>query len=307
MAGFPANPYSGNYDGPSSYLGLDPSLQQVLTGQAQSYLPTQDQFYTRNLQSVRNNQFMMDSVKSDPRGSAVTDFVMRQAFNNDQKRLNSFYSAIGGQDNLRSGAGMIINMPGISGFMGGDIRSISAGSLAAAGSGASIQGKSSYGTGFVQDAMARQLHDSIMSKFFTASGGNRLNQTSGLNMDQLGGIMTIGASQGAFKGMDLGSVSSMNGTVMARMNESTGEDIKNFIKTAAKSMSTLVDVFGSQDMQTLATMAQKITGLDLSSMRNVNAMHERLSKVTTIAAGLGVDSRTAFDQVSAGRDRKSVV
>ena len=306
----PVNPYGSYFDDRSlrasgaaqgrTQLGLAPSLAGAMGEANGGYFPTTSEFFTQRMQQTRNTELMMDAMRADPRAGSATDFMVKSMFGNDQKRIQDFYNSAGGRGSAVGTVSGLINMPGISGFLGGDVRSMMFGSSAIASSGGRINGQAAYGQGLAQDMMSRQMFDHTMNSFFTRGGANRMEMTSGLNMDQIGGLMTTGASQGAFSGMNIGDISQIGGKLSSSLNTESADKIKDFIKTASKSMAVLIDAFGQQDMNTLTGLAQKITGMDLSSMRNVNSMQSRLSDIKTTAGVMGVSLGTAFQGVMSG-------
>ena len=285
-----------------SNLGLAPSISGAMGNGTGGYFPTSAEFFNQRQQQVRNQELMMSAMRDDPRARAGTDFLVKSMFGADQARIQDFYKSIGGQGTAISTLSGLINMPGISGFLGGDVRSMMFGSMSLVGGGASINKIMSFGQGLVQEHMTRHVFANVMDNFFTKTGANRMAATSGLNMDQIGGIMTQGAVQGAFSGLDLGSIMRADGTghLDTKLNPASMDKIKDFIKTASKSMAALIDVFGQQDISTLGALAQKITGLDMSSMRNVAAMSSRIGDIKATAGIMGIDTSTAFQGAMMG-------
>ena len=301
----PINPYGSFYDYQalqaagrrfaSNNLGMSDSLSGELGAGFGGNFPSTSDFFTRQVESIRNSQLMMEAMRSDPRGGAGVDTIMAAAFGGNQRDINRFYASVpGGRASLAGAGGLLVNMPSISGFMGGDIRSIAFGAQAIAGGGMRLGGQPSFGSGVIQDQMARGIFNRTMGSFFNSAGGNITSMTSGLDMNQLGGIMGIAANQGAFNGLDMGKIESANGKFSNQFNENSLSKIKEFMKTASKTMSILVDVFGNQDMGALAGIMQRLTGLDMSSTKNMQTAMERFRNVAATAKTVGVGTGEAF-------------
>lgn len=301
----PTNPYGSFYDYQSlraagraqgsQNLGIGSSLSGELGTGYGGNMPTMNEFFTQQAEQVRNTQLMVDAMRGDPRGRTGADSILNMAFGGNAKDINAFYASIpGGRNAVNHSAGMLVNMPSISGFMGGDIRSIAFGAQAIAGGGVLMNGQRSFGSGVVQDQMSRGVYNRVMDSFFTSKGGNVASMTSGMNMDQLGGIMSLGGQQGAFAGLDMGRIANVSGHFQTTFNDASLGKIKDFVKTAAKTMSTLVDVFGNQDVGSLAGIMQRIAGLDMSSQQSVQLAGDRFRSIKATASVLGIGTGEAF-------------
>jgi hypothetical protein len=266
-------------------MGMAGTLSSELGRGFGGNFPTSAEFLVGQLRQRSNTDLMQEAMMSDPRAFGLSDFAVNAAFGGNQKDISRFYGAMGGRGNVGSLGGIVMNMPRFSGMFGGDIRSVMFGSQSVAGGGMRINGTSIYGQGAVQDLAARSVFNRTMGNFFTQGGANIMSATHGLDMNQLGGIMSIGASQGVFNGLDLGKVETVNGRFQQHFNEGSLNKIKDFVQTAAKTMSTLIDVFGNQDIGSLASIAQKITGLD---MNHVKMMDTKLTNIKATAGAMGV-------------------
>lgn len=304
-----SNPYGGYYDFgsmqsamaqgvPTGPMGMDEHMGRYL-GQGGGFRPSQTEDMMRRGMDRLHQQSMSDALKSDARANTMTNFVLDQLYGADSKRRAAAVGAAGGQAGMREWVSALINMPGASGFLGGDIRSVRLGASAIAGSGGLVSttaGQSQmFGSGLVQNAAAQSIFQSVNQRFWNPSGAANMALTNGMNRDQVGGIMMMGAQGGAFSGMDLGKITRSGEQLKFAANPGSMQKIEDFVKESTKALSSLVDVFGDRSVGELASLAQRITGLDMSSMRNVQTMGNRIAGLKATAQVFGVDNRTMFD------------
>ncbi len=303
------NPYGGYFDFgsmqsamahgvPSGPMGMDEHMGRYL-GQGGGGRPSQTEDMMRRGMDRLHQQGMSDALKSDARANTMTNFVLDQLYGADSKRRGAAVQAAGGQAGMREWVSAMINMPGASGFLGGDIRSVRLGASAIAGGGGMVStsaGQSQmFGSGLVQNAAASAIFQSVNQRFWNPSGAANMALTNGMSRDQVGGIMMMGAQGGAFSGMDMGKMTRSGDQLKFAANPGSMQKIEDFVKESTKALSSLVDVFGDRSVGELASLAQRITGLDMSSMRNVQTMGTRIAGLKATAQVFGVDNRTMFD------------
>lgn len=298
------NPYGAFYafgDIPGARpgpMGFDEHMGRAL-GQGGGNNPTQAENLLRRGMDRLTQEGMSDAIRQDARAGNMTDFILKQLYGGDQRKMNRAADAVGGAGNMREWVSALLNQQGVAGFAGGDIRSIRLGANAIAGGGGMVNvagaGQSQmFGSGQVQNAAAQQIFESVNRRFWSASGAANISATSGLNRDQIGGIMTLGAQQGAFAGMDMGSISRSGDKMKFSANAATIAKIEAFTKEAAKSMAALADVFGNQSMGQLAAIAERVTGLNLKTGSG-GVMAKRIAELKGMAQTYGVDNQSVLE------------
>ena len=291
----------------SSPMGFDSHLGRAL-GAGGGNNPTEAEDMVRRGMDRLQQSAMSNALRSDARAANMVNFVRDQMFGGDTAKMDAARQRTGiSSGDMREWVAALINQPGASGFMGGDIRSIRLGASAVAGGGGMVHvagGSTSgmFGSGMVQNAAAQQIFESVNRRFWNTSGAANLGNTNGMNRDQIGGIMMMGAQQGAFSGLDMGKISRTGDKLKFDLNPEAISKIETFTKEAAKSLSGLIDVFGDRSIGELSSIAQKITGLDMSRLKNVEMMGQRISALKGTATTLGMDAR-ALMETAAGANQ----
>lgn len=307
MPGFtPPNPYGSffNFQDPAamaqqSFLPnptgtMSPGTLAAMGAPVGGFNPSLAEFSQNRYRDVAYQQFIARSLATDPTTRTFSNVVMEMLFKDKAERGAA--AAKYGQSNIDAMVGMALNMPGISQFMGGSARSLSIGALAAGTSGMRWNNVGMFGDGQVQLMGATRILDTVRQNFYTSSGAQKLNMTQGLNKDQLGAILAAGGSQGAFAGLDMGTIDRAG---KFKWNEGSFDKIKDFTKSAAKAISGLIDIYGDASFNELYDKAQRITGMDLSRLKNADIIQSRLQALRTTAQVSGVDVATMND-LSAG-------
>ena len=253
--------------------------------------PTAIEYLSAHVRNQYQQRFMAELMRSDPRAQNMTTMLLNQMSESSQKAtLNLF----GGRANLQEMVGMALSMPGVAPFVGGSPLSIGQGAYAAASSGMRVGGYRMYdGAGAMIGANA--IVNQITRQFYFQGGGANLAATSGLSRDQIGGIMMLGAAQGAFSGMNLGDIVAKGGRLNLNMDQGTITKISQFTKTAAKALSSLIDVYGDGSVAELAAKANQITGLNFDRIGNAGLISNRLAALRQTGTAFGIDTGTMFD------------
>ena len=280
-------------------MGFDSHMTRSLGGGG-GHSPTQSESILSKGMDRLHQQAMSEALRSDARAGTMNDFVLDQMYGNDKGRRNAATAAIGGAGNMREWVSSILNNPGVSGFTGGDIRAVRMGASAIAGGGGFVNvagaGQSQMlGSGMVQNAAAQQVFEAVNRRFWTQSGASNMALTNGMNRDQVGGIMSMGSQSGAFSGLDMGKISRQGEKMKFDLNPGAVDKIETFVKESTKALSSLVDVFGDRSVGELATLAHRITGLDMSRTSNVTTMGKRISELKATAQTYGMDTRTVLE------------
>lgn len=280
-------------------MGFDENMTRYLGGGG-GYAPTQSESILRKGIDRLQQQAMSDALKSDARAGNMTNFVLDQLYGGDTKRRDAAIGMAGGHGNMREWVSAMLNNPGVAGFMGGDIRSVRLGASAIAGGGGFVNvagaGQSQMlGSGMVQNAAAQQVFEAVNRRFWTQSGAANMALTNGMNRDQIGGIMMMGSQQGAFSGLDMGKISRQGEKMKFDLNPGAIDKIETFVKESTKSLSALVDVFGDRSVGELASIAQRVTGLDMSRLSNVQTMGKRIAELKGTAQTYGMDTRAVLE------------
>lgn len=282
---------------------LSPDVMRMMGRPSGGFNPTALESAAQQVRQMQQNAFMAHVLRSDARSSALSGMIGSNLFG-DKAAQNAFMQKIGGASNFNETLSFLLNMPGISSYIGGSHRSLGIGSMAAATSGMMMNGFGIYGSAggaqWIQNQMATSVFNHVNSRFYGGTGAPVMSMTQGLNRDQIGGIMMMGAGQGAFAGMGMGSIqTNAMGTNKFIPDKGTLDKISNFTQNAAKALSSIMDIYGSDSVAGLFQRAQSITGMDFSKVGNAKIMADRLSLLRSSAASNGIDVSTAMD-VAAG-------
>ena len=156
--------------------------------------------------------------------------------------------------NMQEVMGFILSQPGISGALGGGPASLGVGSYALAASGLGVNNKMMAGDGPLQQMIAKAVQHQIQGSFYTGTGAATA-ATQGLNRDQLGGLMTMMASQGAFQGLNIGNLDKGQ----FKVDPGSLKRITEAVKSGAKAMAAIIDVYGDESIAALMNNAHAIT------------------------------------------------
>jgi hypothetical protein len=311
------NPYGSYFDFRSAYgTSIDPTpsawrqqypdlgaplssgLSTAIGSPGEGYNPSEREFLENRRRDIAYQQFLDRAIKDDPRTRTIANMLLDGVYGSDAKAKAKAVARAGGPDAYAGIIGTLMNTPGLSGYFGGSARSLALGSLAAATSGLTMNGYGIYGDKGLNMQFADNLLKQVNSKFYASNGNPILSMTSGLNRDQMGGLMISAASQGAFSGLDMGHLEKLDkagNNVKFVANDSTVTKITEFMKYASKALGNLIDVYGDISSGELLQKAQRITGLDLSRLDNAKVMSDRLQRLRDTARAAGFDTQSMFD------------
>lgn len=306
----PPNPYGAYFSfgqpegvaqqafGPMPYGGLSPGTMGMMGQASSGFNPTGIEYLTAKTRQFYQDQFLATLARNDPRAITLTTALLAQMGN--QARQNDVVKTFGGRGIIQELVGTALSMPGIAGMLGGSPLALGQGAYAIASSGMGVNGAIMSGDGPLQLLAARAMTQRMTSQFFLSSGAANTQMTQGLNRDQLGGLMMLGASQGAFAGLNMATMTKMGDQTTWKLDEGTMAKITQFTKSAAKAIGSLIDIYGDRSVAELAQKAQAITGMDLSRLGNAQIMVNRLGAVRRAAEAAGMDPMMAMDLVAAG-------
>ncbi len=280
--------------------GMSAGTQSMMGRPVGGFNPSPSEYLLHRVNNESMARYMRDIYKGDPRTSAFADMLLQASFGADSKRRQATVERLGGMGNLQELIGFTMSQPGISGYMGGPA-GLGIGAYAAAASGMGINGRIMAGDGPLVQQMAKSLYSSVSSRFFTGSGAQLPGMTSGLNRDQLGGLMSIMGSQGAFRDMDLGKLTmGSNGQPSVSTNPTQINQFISTIKNGAKALGAIMDVYGDASVSELFSKAQQITGLNFANPQNAQVMAQRLTSLRRTGQMFGIDAQTMFDASKMG-------
>lgn len=300
------NPYGGyfNFDqlstlanGPQNFgPGVAPGVMGAMGMGSGGFNPTRSEFIQNQVQRRYNDEFMSYVLRSDERAGVFRSMLMKQMTGGDLKKQAEITRLFGGQDKFAEVFSYALNRPEISSFVGGSIKSLGVGALAVTSSGMVLNNRGFSGEGLLQTSAAQGVFRHVQSQFYHPSGGANLRMTQGLNMDQIGGIMTLASEQGAFAGLNLGKFK--NGALT--FNNGALDKISDTVKNAAKALGQIIDVYGDGSVAELMQKAGRITGLNFSRPEHVDLMRQRLQNMRTYSTMSGVNLQTVMDMAATG-------
>lgn len=309
----PPNPYGSYFSfgdvqqaSMSSFLpfqgGLSPGTMGAMGRGSGGFNPTPSEYLLNRVNNEQMARFMSDVYRGDPRTTSFTNMALQAMYGADSKRRQATVERMGGMGNFQEMIGYLMSQPGISGFLGGSSASLGIGSYALAASGGfGVNNKTMSGDGRLTQMMASAILDQVKGRFYGGAGAAMPGMTQGLNRDQLGGLMTMMASQGAFQGMDLGKLTQSPGQAPKfHANPTALNQLTQTIKDGAKALGAIMDVYGDASVSELFSKAQQITGLNFGSSKNASLMAQRLGQLRQIGTSTGVDVQTMFDASKMG-------
>lgn len=299
---FNPNPLGSYYaGGPSSAaLSIPEGVSAMMGNPRGGFNPTHGEYWNRRMMTSERERFMSELYKTDPRSMAMSSALSHQLFGSDHRERQAFMNKIGGRGNFNELVGWAMNHQAIAGFTGGSIHSLGVGALGAMSGGLTMGGQGIFGDHMVSMMGARALMGRVNQQFYGPTGSANLSATQGLSRDQIGGLMLTAGTQGAFAGMNIGSIINTGGVRSFATSDSSLTRITEFTKTAAKFVSGLIDVFGNGSVGQLLGKAQAITGLDLSRIENANTISSRLSTLRNNAMVNGMDTASVFALAQTG-------
>lgn len=300
------NPYGGYFNfeqlstlsnGPQNFgPGVPAGVMGAMGMGSGGFNPTRSEFVQNQVQRRYNDEFMSYVLRSDERAGVFRSMLMKQMTGGDLKKQAEITKLFGGQDKFAEVFSYAINRPELSSFVGGSIKSLGVGSLAVTSSGMVLNNRGFSGEGMLQTAAAQGVFRDVQNKFYLPSGAANLRMTQGLNMDQIGGIMTLASEQGAFAGLNLGKL--QKGALT--FNNSALDKISDTVKNAAKALGQIIDVYGDGSVGELMQKASRITGLNFSRPEHADLMRQRLQNLRTYSGMSGVNVQTVMDMAATG-------
>jgi hypothetical protein len=298
----PPNPYGSYYGfneperltretfGPTAG-NLTPGAMALAGYASGGKMPSPIENLNAQMRNQVQQQFMAELMRSDPRVANLTGAALGMM---SGRSRDAVLNVTGGRGNLQELVGYVMSQPGISGMFGGSPLAMGQGAYAATTSGMRIGGNMLMGDNAWGMSGAQQLVQHMRSQFYSGGSLNR-NMTYGMGEDKLGGVMMLGAAQGAFAGMNLGSIVPQKGGFGLATDKTTMDKITTFAKNALKSLSELADVYGDGSTLELAAKATQITGLNFSQAGNPALIAQRLASLRNTGAAMGVDTQTMYD------------
>lgn len=281
---------------PMSSGGLSIGTSAMLGRPQGGFNPTQSEYLNNRIQNASMARYMADIYRGDPRTAAFTNMLLQAMYGNESKRRQATVEKLGGLGNLQEMVGFAISQPGISGYMGGPA-ALGIGSYAAAAGGIGINSRLMQGDGPMVQQMAKMIYGEIMKKFYTPGGASIMGATQGLSRDQLGGLLTVAGSQGAFRGVNAGILKMGNdGNPQLTVDTKGMQQMHDTISNLAKAAASLQDVFGPQTAGKLATLMQQITGLSMTSPENVKAIASNITSLRNTGILFGVGAQDMFER-----------
>lgn len=288
--------------------GVSPGVAAAMGAPVGGFNPTQEEFQRGRNRDVVYQQFMAKALAEDPRVSSVSNMLLSAMYGNNHAARMDMVKRMGGGNQVNEMVGFAMGMPGVSGFFGGSPRSMALGALGAATGGMRFSGMGFNNQGLFGDSgysavAANSILSNVRGRFFSPSGASNLSMTQGLNQDQIGGLMMQGGVQGAFAGLNLGKMDMVKGHASLMADSGTMDKLSKFVKDAAKSISSLIDIYGNSDVASLLNKAKQITGLDITSrMGNAEVFNQRMSRMRDVGMATGIDIQSMAD-VSSGAVR----
>lgn len=256
--------------------------------------PTSMEYLHGKVREQYQQRFLAEMMRSDPRVQSITTAMLAGSKTKD---INNIF---GSRGNFQEMVGWAMSQPGIASMVGGSPLALGQGSYAAMAGGMRVNGMGMFGDGPMNVMGAQALAQHMTRQFYFQGGGANTAATSGMNRDQIGGIMMLGASQGAFSGMNLGTLTAQGNKLNLNMDQTTMSKISQFTKTAAKALSSLIDIYGDASIAELAAKANQITGLNFNQLGNAQIIQNRLSSLRQGASATGIDTGTMFDMAAMG-------
>lgn len=302
----PPNPYgayfsfgqpeamTGQAYGPMPFGTLTPGAMAMSGVGSGGFNPTSMEYLRGKVQEQYQQRFMAELMRNDPRVMSVSNALLSGS---KAKDINNIF---GSRGNFQEMVGWAMSQPGIASMIGGSPLAIGQGAYASMSGGMRINGMSMFGDGPMQMMGAQALAAHMTRQFYFQGGGANPMATSGMNRDQIGGIMMLGASQGAFSGMNLGTLTAQGNKLNLNMDQNTMSKISQFTKTAAKALSGLIDIYGDASIAELAAKANQITGLNFNQLGNAQLIQNRLASLRAGASATGIDTGTMFDLAGMG-------
>ena len=310
--------------------------------QAGGYNPTQGDMQRQALRDQVSQDARSYWLQQDQRAQFLSAAILNTTHGDGARE--AFDSGSGRA--MRQVVGSLVNSPMLAGMSGGNIldmyNGINTGMLNSGMSFGTIGGQGAYtygGVGYMQDQVAKQLTRGVQENFFTATGGSRMAETSGMDRTEIGQIAAYMGLRGGFSGMgsagdtrefrdkaavqaelkrvtdsggegtayadELQSLVDMDGDkggVAFKINDQMVDKVNSKIREGAKALASVKDIIGDRGIGELADVAEKLTGLDITNVENARSVTERFRRIKTFSEANGLNQEAVLsEQIQIGQ------
>ena len=183
------------------------------------------------------------------------------------------------------------------------------------------------GRGAVTDNVSRLIYQQLRDTMWSPGGAGNLGRTQGFNLSQVGDIAGELASRGAFRGMNVGTMSAYTAADLDRMTAAGGasaveaariraqgggwkpmeldsafkDHFQSTVEAAARPLRQANDIFGNRPIHELMKMSEQLSGMSFTEAGGSGEIHDRLRQVKALAAASGFTGEQVarFDMTTA--------
>jgi hypothetical protein len=186
-----------------------------------------------------------------------------------------------------------LNSEMLSKYTGGNFQNFATGVGQMTGfGGVSFGENGQLGNSRANAAVAVAVTKELQKEFFTSGGVSRLNQTHGMNRDQLGQITARLGQDGAFAGMSAGEVAfDEAGAPMIKIDKDLVNRVKNQVSDAADTLKNIKDLFGDRSIGELSDIAESFAGMRIGTVGASKLARQRLHDIAGASLSAGWDPR----------------
>lgn len=199
-------------------------------------------------------------------------------------------------DLAQQAAGRFLNSEMASPWFGGSDIDLAFGIQTGVGAaGLQINGSRIFGQGNLNNMISQQLFNDVYKRFADRRGFLRRDLTANFDRTDLGQMFSLLGTQGAFSGLDIGSITATAGGTGFQINEQSSRTITDLIGKTARTFRLLKDIYSDRNFTELAGLAQSLSGASITQLGGQEAIRRSLLSTVTAGEAYGFDPRRALE------------
>ena len=164
------------------------------------------------------------------------------------------------------------------------------------------RGSPLFGGGSITDAITKSVYENIQKTFFDKIGLPK-SAAHGMNMSQIGEMISNLTGRGAFSGMQLGELSVVGGKYDFKQNEQAIKKVNETIKDYAGMLKDAKSIFGNLSVAELTQNAERFVGMSIRELDSIKTMRNRMAQLSVFSSAYDLNASAVANRVMQGSDR----
>ena len=163
------------------------------------------------------------------------------------------------------------------------------------------RGSPLFGGGSITDAITKSVYENIQKTFFDKIGLPK-SAAHGMNMSQMGEMISNLTGRGAFSGMQLGELSVVGGKYEFKQNADAIKKVNETIKDYAGMLKDAKSIFGNLSVAELTQNAERFVGTSIRELDGIRLMRNRMAQLSVFSSAFGLNTAAVANRIMQGTD-----